>query len=99
MTLFQTQVAGLARSLRVDLDKGLSEDEEDIKKRGIAFGTNTYPAARRTPFWVSISKLRGSKGAMERDHLARIVAGNQCRSLCSYKKAATQEERRGKLLF
>ncbi|WOL13466.1 calcium-transporting ATPase 10, plasma membrane-type-like isoform X2 [Canna indica] len=45
-------VKGLANLLKTDLDKGISEDEEDVSRRRNDFGPNTYPRKKGRSFWV-----------------------------------------------
>lgn len=43
---------GVCRALRVDPDKGISGDENDIQKRKSEFGSNTYPEQPQKSFLV-----------------------------------------------
>ncbi|XP_047322327.1 calcium-transporting ATPase 10, plasma membrane-type-like [Impatiens glandulifera] len=44
-------VKGLAGSLKTNVDKGVSGEEDDLLKRRNAFGSNTYPRKKGRGFW------------------------------------------------
>ncbi|EFJ35914.1 hypothetical protein SELMODRAFT_78287 [Selaginella moellendorffii] len=45
---------GIARALKIDPQKGIDATPVDIKARRDAFGPNTYPLKKRTPFYMYV---------------------------------------------
>ncbi|XP_054784018.1 calcium-transporting ATPase 9, plasma membrane-type-like isoform X1 [Prosopis cineraria] len=45
-------VKGLSDLLKSDLEKGINGDDDDILKRKVTFGTNTYPKKKGRTFWM-----------------------------------------------
>ncbi|KAI9084488.1 hypothetical protein K1719_033476 [Acacia pycnantha] len=44
-------VKGLSDLLKSDLEKGINGDDDDMSKRKVTFGTNTYPKKKGRTFW------------------------------------------------
>ncbi|XP_028790899.1 calcium-transporting ATPase 9, plasma membrane-type-like [Neltuma alba] len=45
-------VKGLSDLLKSDLEKGINGSDDDILKRRVTFGTNTYPKKKGRSFWM-----------------------------------------------